>query len=198
MLEAPRYRTTRFTAYGGIPYKEGSVVGGVVGHTLWPDPWLEPLNEGARRIADYFAKNHANRLLPARPFDHDVAHAFHLPGFLRDAHRGWLPEYREVAGAPRYTTSGAVAFSDRSVDGRKGFPWLGWPLERSRMANEAAERVLQYLADNEEHPLLPKVLAPWDDYSRGLWLPRLAAVRERRPVQYVTDHGMVDEHGALV
>jgi hypothetical protein len=107
-MDAPKYRTSRFTAYFGVPYKVGEVVGGVVGHTLWPDPWLEPLNEGARRVAAYYEKHKANRLLPARPYDSDVASDFYLPGFLRDAWRGWLPEYREVEGAPRYTSGGQV------------------------------------------------------------------------------------------
>src|SRR5262245_54055036 len=119
MLEAPRYRTTRFTAYGGIPYKVGEVIGGTTGFTRWPDPWLSALNEAGRRIVSYFEKHHANRLLPARPFDHDVAHDYFLPGFLRDAWREWLPEFRDEPGAPRYVSGGQVPFVGGSIDGKK-------------------------------------------------------------------------------
>jgi hypothetical protein len=58
------------------------------------------------------------------------------PSFLRDAWREWLPEYREVEVAPRYTMAGQVAFANGSADGRKGFCWLGWP-EKKLAASES-------------------------------------------------------------
>src|SRR5262245_20399519 len=61
MHDAPRYKALKFCAVHGIPYKVGEVVGGVVGHTLWPVRWLEPINEGAKRIVAYYAKHKDNR-----------------------------------------------------------------------------------------------------------------------------------------
>jgi hypothetical protein len=178
--EPPKYKVLKFVAFSGIPYKEGAEL---VGHTLWPLPHeLEPLNEGARRCADFWAKYHGCRNFPDRPYDWRLMGQFYLPGSLGWQGRGTLPDFIAIENAPE----GAPMYKASARNDR--FVFFGWPDQYWRAASSSAERVVAYLAENVNHPILP--LSPWNCFDNSLWLPELPEQKPRDNLLTMSDAEM--------
>jgi len=206
----PKYRAIRFTAIGGIPYKVGEEF---EGGGVWPNfTSVEPVNETARKIADY-AKRYgagASRCFPARPYN-DLFACYYLPAQLpagpihepsgtRDSH----PDYEDPPGAPHYVANHRVHFAKNvTIAAAKQFAWLRWPPRKGwRAANSSAEAVVRYLAQyggEHPHPDLDRVTSPWCDLRGGPFLPALRQIRKpsASAPAVITDFGVLDENGAI-
>jgi hypothetical protein len=74
---------------------------------------------------------------------------------------------------PEYELLVARRLGKRDVARGEGVTFLAWPSNAMAAANDAAERVVEYLRCNYAHPDFP--ICPWNEYDHALWLPQLAA-----------------------
>jgi hypothetical protein len=180
--EPPKYKVLKFVAFGGIPYKKDAVI---ERHVLWPMPHeLEPLNEGAQRIADFWAKHHGCRNFPDRPYDWRLTHRYYLPGDLGWQGRGTLPPFIAIEDAPE----GAPMYKASARNDQ--FVFFGWPDQYWQAASSSAEKIVRYLAEaeNATNPMLP--LSPWNCFDNSLWLPELPEQKPRDNLLTMTDAEM--------
>jgi len=179
ILEAPRYRTIRVIAPGGIPYEAGSEIR-VKG--FWPNPAdVEPINEAAKREMAYFKKYClGNPFAPKSPYDEIVGDIFWPAVVASQFPPSPTPVKPEDATAtmPRY------AITQLSDDGEwveREIAYLGWPEDRFDPRNEPARRVKAYYEAYKDHPKLRS--APFCLYKMQVVLPRLPD-RAGRSVDY--------------
>jgi hypothetical protein len=188
-MESPRYRTTRVTHRGGIPYKAGVEIR-VSG---WPSNDVEPLNESAKRIMDWLGRFGRHPLKPVTPHNDLVGHLY-LPGVLPNfgAPRVFNPifdkpknstispvrESEVVEGMPRYKSSQDQLLGKTSVPAGTEFCFLGWPLDSFTATNKPANEVKAYHVENYDNPaLLP---SPWCHYAQAVVLPTLPPVKDEK------------------
>jgi hypothetical protein len=62
--EAPRYRLISPVELGGVRHERGAEIAFV----WWPTAAMQPINEPAKRIADYLARHENNAKLPRSPW----------------------------------------------------------------------------------------------------------------------------------
>lgn len=164
-------------------------------HLGWPHPEkrLIAMNAGASRIDEYYQERRRDPDLPLSPFNEALG-IFWLPATLRvvDASKP-LPiasmSNSHAPGMPRYIARGPLSFDDgRKLEVRDALTYLGWPHPALGLepTNCESSEIATYFAANSANPLI--LTAPWNQYSRGLFLPPLrrglqaVAPRQEPPV----------------
>jgi hypothetical protein len=146
--------------------------GRVVEWVGWPTPWMEPVDEAAKRIADYVQRNGSFK--PHSPID-QASGTYYLPaGGLRDGD-GILP------AMPIYRSASPFEWQGRSIAAGVPLCWLSWPTWVLDPVNEAAHRVRAYWERHHRDTRLPR--SPWNEFDDSLWLPELLsrAASPRQP-----------------
>ena len=175
MNEAPRYRVTAEHAIiNSVIYPRDSEFG----WSGWPREFadrVEPINDAASRIFDYWRRHASDPHAPRSPFDSRLGLIF-LPALTHCDPRGeWNPPLpaKPTAGMPTYTTSNPANFGKRAVPPGEVFAFLGWAEPRFGLTpqNEAAHRVVSYFEANAGKPYFPP--SCWNDFTDALHLPDL-------------------------
>src|SRR6266566_6322603 len=135
-------------------------VGSVIEHTGWPiGGQLEPLDDEARRVRDYYVKHHAKPYFPASPFNSIIGDIFlpELPGI--DPSAIWVGaevSIEPLEGAPRYQALHYVQFGRLILSPGEEVSFLGWPGANLYPINEAAHRVSDYYEQHRDDLNLPE------------------------------------------
>jgi hypothetical protein len=182
----------------GCPYNLGSVVE----FAGWPKRDLEPADEDARKIFDYYTARRFEPGMPLTPVDPTTGKIY-LPAHLPALRGRWfpsavapedvlpsMPQYKMNSGAPlSYHDRGEIAhgqmFGRRAVAKGETIAFLGWPEPAMALepANDAARQVVAYLEAHGASGDLP--LAPWNLFDGTLFLPKLPY---REPQNYAGRH----------
>jgi hypothetical protein len=184
----PRYRVISETAVvNSVVYHRGA---GVTS-SGWPTVHMKPLDEEARRIADYYRRRHHAPGLPLSPYIAAFG-CFYLPELLPDVPgrkiNGWIKDDAALVGMPRYTTnSGVTELSGLTVMAGDEFTFIAWPSHWFVPVNDEAHRVADYFAEHCDNPKLPP--CPWDEFTRSVFLPDLPPIdTSYRPPQSEPHH----------
>jgi len=131
-------------------------VGSVIEHTGWPvGGQLEPLDDEARRVRDYYVKHHAKPYFPATPFNSFIGEIFlpELSGI--DPSAVWVGAEVSIEpseGAPRYQALHYIQFGRLIMSPGEEFSFLGWPGTNFHPINEAAHTVEEYYHRHRNDP----------------------------------------------
>ena len=170
----PRYRTTATVFVNGTQWGAG----GEFSFRGWPkaDMHLQPINEAAKKISDYYDRRKYEPSLPPSPVDARTGKIF-LPGmlpYLRS--RNFPPAMSAIdapAGMPIYVALWDAEFGGKLIKQGEKFGFGGWPelAMNIKPANAAAKRVMAFLEkyDPEKCPNLP--VSPYNFFDGSLWLP---------------------------
>lgn len=173
----PRYRVVADSFY---LYSIHRPKGSEFEHLGWPIKGLEPINESAKKIAAYHARNALNPFLPLSPYDRGLTRFFlpaviAWPGLPRRIHP--VPEVGPVYRVTREgDIDGDVKVGDFVCllswpDGFKHHPAVG--AAAVEPANEAARTVSAYYEKFRDHKGLRS--SPWCEFEGSLILPELQA-----------------------
>ena len=193
-LAPPRFRTIGpgWVVVGAMPQKPGfefDLDGG------WPPAaGVEPINESARRVAEFFALHRLNAYKPETVFNRQHQRFLLLEPDMdpRSVSVRVVPADKVLPGMPKWKSLQDF----RAAAARRQFPHhhvgvgtelviVTWPRTFTAgfeldPANEEAERVAEYYAANQDNALIAE--SPWDWYSQSLFLPELSpVVRQRTP-----------------
>jgi hypothetical protein len=191
----PQPFTRNLTMVELLPRYQTIAANAVINHALyprgaeitmrsWPDRNVEPINDVARLVAEYYARNRNAPTLPHSPYN-PLLGTIYLPAVLPPS----APKTRNrdsserlpspvIDGAteamPKYRTHYGRRIGKYEIDEGAQFTFLGWPEDGFEPVNEPARQVCSYLKANKSHPeLLP---APWCCYRQALVLPELPPV----------------------
>jgi hypothetical protein len=174
----PKYRALRDHVFIN---SVGYLAGNVLEHRGWPR-WnegdAEPIDDEAKEISRWFAKN-GNEVLRLPPTPFDDAGNVYLPANCIDWRSTRLPGVdREQPTMPRYRVLARSIFVG-PTEHHKGdeVTFCGWPPAFAlEPLNEPAKAVAAYFAEHSAHPQLPR--SPWNEFAGGsLYLPELPAHR---------------------
>ena len=188
---APRYRIVADIVFiSGCEFRRGAETTS----RAWPSRDMEPLNEPARRIENFWARYQAFPLFPTSPVA--GAHGFFLPAILPrsggpalkrvDAFN--LPGTHLVSPVPADQVTPAMPtykianphkrqhVGNHEYKPGSDFAWLAWPDpdEGFLPTNEQARRVVAYVAQYKDHPSI--LSAPWCWFRQDIYLPALPTV----------------------
>jgi hypothetical protein len=164
------------------------IKGRTLDHVGWPkvsSGKLEPVDEDARRIVDYFEAHRGDAAMRSSPYD--PAHGrIYLPHYLAQPSGDRLPPLpsEPIEGAPKWRTRWQLVFGKQTVPIGSLIEWCAWPCDDLNLepANEVAEEIAAYYASHKNHPGLPS--SPWCDFQRAPFLPELPPIR---PKKYAAD-----------
>jgi hypothetical protein len=158
-------------------YMRGAVVE-FPGWPRWTHGAVEPADDDARAIFNYFRVQNVNPFLPAKPTDKHGR--IYLPAIFPD------PRSTELLGVasptdemPRYTVIAEVIIGCTRHAAGDEVVYLGWPNSILRPANDVARLIAEYHEANHAHPDLPT--CPYNLFDNSPYLPELDA----RPLQRV-------------
>ena len=185
----PTYRIKNDAVIGGALYLKGAIV---KNHNGWPNQNLEPLDDAASTITEYFRTYGNEPFLPDTPYDARSGQIY-LPGQLPNVRGRSFPPAIEPDDAParmpryRMRSSNGAEFGSKRIGYGTVFAYAGWPELTMSIApaNEEARAVLAYFEANHSRPYFP--LSPFNLFDNTLWLPQLPEpeVDDPRPA-YVT------------
>lgn len=181
-IEAPRYRALEMTDAGGFAVEPGVEFS----MKRWPLPYAhEPLNELAKRIAEYAKRSRLAPGFPSSPYS-ATARDFYLPGWLgymapcgnqqdlAETLSTPLADADVLPGMPAYTFTGARErrIGRRTVKPGETVVLLGWPeMDTLQPANDIAAEVLDYYQRHIKHDA--RLSSPWCWYRLAVVLPQL-------------------------
>jgi hypothetical protein len=157
----------------------------------WPSKEMrgvQPVNEPARKIYDWYVRHVDHGPIPASPYSNKHAR-YLLPAVLDlpvapvgDQLPTFVAPVVEMPGMPRWRSWTDVRSGARVVPRGQEFIFLGWPASVFLDASNApAEEVQAYWRYALHHPA--REPAPWDEFSDSLFMPQLAPLKAPRIVE---------------
>ncbi|MPZ39839.1 MAG: hypothetical protein GEU95_17620 [Rhizobiales bacterium] len=189
MNEAPRYRATAdHTNLGAGFYSKGKEI-------TWPG-WpktfsgsVEPVNEPARRVMQYWSKHRLDGRCPPSPYNAEHGRVFlpaHMPADSRSTRLQSLPR-EELPSMPKFRAVWRGEYGPRKVEIGEEVAFCGWPGSGLEPINDEAKRVVAYYEIYRDNPRL--LSSPYCEYAQEIFLPPLPTAKRARGMNTSGDVG---------